>query len=111
MRTTLSPLLLEIEAYVRAARPSAEITRHVLDDMLSVRIGGGRFGIAPLKTRHRADATWPIYVTPIPATEFRAWECHTLEEVAQTLGWPGSIPRVRIVTDEMQGKGKGKRRD
>jgi hypothetical protein len=99
MRLALSPLMHQVEAHILSAVPEAEILQNVPGDSLIVRLARNTFSVSPpFRSSYEAKATWPIYVTPVPSPEPRSWECHTLDEIIETLAWPDTIPAVRTAT-------------
>lgn len=86
----------QVEAHVRSVAPNARITENLPGDIIIVDLGAGRtFQISPpYSSSYETPATWPIYVTPIPS-EAGGWECHTLDEIGETLRWPSVIPKIR----------------
>ncbi|MGH7437276.1 MAG: hypothetical protein ACRENE_16490 [Polyangiaceae bacterium] len=72
---------------------------NVPGDYFIVEIGRSTFSVnPPSSTSYETKATWPIYVTPVPSPEPKSWECHTLDEIVETLRWPTVIPKVRTIS-------------
>jgi hypothetical protein len=88
----------QVATHVRSIAPNFAVTENLPGDSLIVHINGRDFAVSPpFRSSYEAEATWPIFVTPIPSPEARAWECRTLDEISETLRWPSVMPRVRTV--------------
>jgi len=102
MRTILSPLMSQIQVQIRNIQPSAMFSHpNLAADNFTVQLGrlGMIFSISPAFDRTmEAIAEWPVYVCPVPPPTALSgsWECRTMEEIMETLRWPGHIPNVRI---------------
>jgi hypothetical protein len=89
----------QVVAHVRRIAPNVKVTENVPGDTVIVHIGAQTFAVEPpFRSSYEAEATWPIYVSPIPRPELKSWECRTMDEISETLRWPSVTPKVRIVT-------------
>lgn len=98
MRTSLSPLIQEIEHHLRATFVGVAIRRNLGGDGLIVHLGERTFAVQPpLVASNDSEASWPIYVVPVPAPDRESWECSSVEDVIETLAWPDATPSTRLV--------------
>ncbi len=98
MRTSLSPLIREIESYLHASFDAIVIRTNLGGDGLIVHMGGRTFAIhPPLIASNDSEASWPIYVVPVPAPERESWECTSIDEVIETIACPEAPPSARLV--------------
>jgi hypothetical protein len=98
MRTSLSPLIRDIEHHLRETFDGVVIKRNLGGDGLIVHLGDRTFAVQPpLVASADAEASWPIYVVPVPAPARESWECTSLEDVVESLAWPHATPSTRLV--------------
>jgi len=100
MRTSLSPLMQQIKTHILSVAPDTEFTDNLVADNFTAHLGRGRiFQISPITTRsYDTVAEWPLYVVAIPPPEPGPWECHTMEEILETLRFPTVFPNVRRIS-------------